>query len=224
MRLFLNSDNNPELSHKILRIFKHFPSEDQTLHICQAHEPKAGEAERFAWCHRRSPESRCPRVPSDPMPESRSVGGACPQQWRKRRPWRFTWCLQHWAGLGPTPLLCFSALQWHLINYTGWFLHLNLKNLTRSVAVAERQRMREGNCQARWVTRCLIFSTPPQPPRLFKAHVGWGWEQLPAHSQDLGPLWMCLLQGPQPGACTKTRSGATQLLPGALAFLVCHKV
>lgn len=48
--------------------------------------------------------------------------------------------------------------------------------------------------------------------------------QLAVRSQDLGPLWMCLLQGPQSGACTETMSGATQLLPGALACLLCQKI
>lgn len=48
--------------------------------------------------------------------------------------------------------------------------------------------------------------------------------QLAAGPQDLGLLWMRLLQGPQTGVCTETMSGGTQLLPGALACLVCQKI
>lgn len=66
------------------------------------------------------------------------------------------------------------------------------------VVVTERQSMKEGKCEATRVTRHLVFSMLP----LFSFQ-STCWvrlrKQLAAHSQHLGPLCMCLLQGSQSG-------------------------
>lgn len=75
-----------------------------------------------------------------------------------------------------------------------------------------------------WETR--KFTHPLQPSLLFRAHAGRGQEQLVKCSQYLGPLWMCLLQGPQSSACSETIRRYTTAawsfnmpgLPGDLTF------
>lgn len=59
---------------------------------------------------------------SEAVPESHSVGGMCPQEWGKGGPRCSAWSLQCWIRIR----LRFSALQWHLMHYSGSFLHQNV--------------------------------------------------------------------------------------------------
>lgn len=68
-----------------------------------------------------------------------------------------------------TALLLFIAVAFKKLH---WMLSPPEFAKSNHVMVTERQRMREGNCEVRWVIRYLIFPTPPQPSVLLKAHAG----------------------------------------------------